>query len=148
MRRKRKNITKIVFPISAMIDCTFLLLIYFMTACTMHKQEADISFALPGVAQLDAPINMPDEQIIEIDGSGHVSLNDLELDSVDNKQLPELTIKLRRFKEICLAAKIETLLIIDAADDCPHQRVIEVLNVCAKAQIYNVTFNFDEEPCL
>jgi len=145
VKRKKKKPVKVIFPISAMIDCTFLLLIYFMVSCTMHKQEADISFSLPGVAEQSEPIAMPDEQIVEIMANGAIILNDLELDSPASAELPAFTKTLKRFREACAATKTEAMLTISAADKVPHQRIIDVLNACSAAKLENVTFAFEEE---
>ena len=145
MRRRGKRKTKIVFPLSAMIDCTFLLLVYFMAACTLHKQEADISFSLPGRTASAEPLAMPDEQILEIRANGGIILNDREIDSSQSTELPQLTETLARFKQVCEAANNEAMLIIHAADNAAHQRVVEVLNACAAAHVNNVTFSFEDE---
>lgn len=144
MKRKKRKRDKIIFPISAMIDCTFLLLAFFMTTSTLHKQEADISFNLPGVAAQSEPIAMPDEQILEILADGSLVLNMLELDSPTCTELPELTQTLTRFREAATATQTEAMLTIAAADEVPHQRVVHVLNACAAAQMNNVTFAFDD----
>jgi len=145
MKRRKRPPSKVEFPISAMIDCTFLLLIYFMVACSLHKQEADISFSLPGVAEQSAPIAMPDEQIVEIRPGGAIVLNDLELDSPTSTDLPDLTKTLTRFRDACAATKTDAMLTISAADEVPHQRVVDVLNACSAAKLDNVTFAFEEE---
>ena len=145
MRRRKKHKTKIAFPISAMIDCTFLLLIYFMAACTLHKQEADISFSLPGQAQSSEPLAMPDEQIVEIRADGGIILNDREIDTPTDPFLSDLTETLIRFKEVCASAKNEAMIIISADDQTSHQRVVEVLNACAAAKLTHVTFAFDDQ---
>ncbi len=145
MKREKKKPLKVDFPISAMIDCTFLLLIYFMVACSLHKQEADISFSLPGVAEQSEPIAMPDEQILEIRPNGSVVLNDLELDSPQSKELPELTKTLEKFREACAATKTEAMLTINADDEVPQQRVVDVLDACSAAKLENVTFAFEDD---
>lgn len=145
MRQRRRQRGKVVFPLSAMIDCTFLLLIYFMAACTMHKQEADISFSLPGRAEQSEALVMPDEQIIEIRSDGTLILNDRELDAPGSSDVPELVETLNRFREMCRAAKNEPMLTIQADDTLPHQRVVEVLNACAAARVQLVTFAIGEQ---
>jgi biopolymer transport protein ExbD len=145
MKREKKKPLKVDFPISAMIDCTFLLLIYFMVACSLHKQEADISFSLPGIAEQSEPVAMPDEQILEIRPNGSVVLNDLELDSPQSKELPELTKTLERFREACSATKTEAMLTINADDEVPQQRVVDVLDACSAAKLENVTFAFEDD---
>lgn len=145
MRLKRRAQAKVEFPISAMIDCTFLLLIYFMVASTFHKQEADISFSLPGVAEQSEPLAMPDEQILEIRPDGAIVLNDMELDSPTSRELPELIKTLQRFREASAATKVDAMLTISAADAVPHQRVVDVLNACAEANLQNVTFAVESD---
>ena len=145
MRLKKRTQAKIDFPISAMIDCTFLLLIFFMVASTFHRQEADISFALPGTAEQSEPVALPDEQILEIRPDGAIVLNDLELDSPQSKDLPELQKTLTRFREASAAAQVEAMFTINADDAVPHQRVVDVLNACAQAKLGNVTFAVDQD---
>ena len=67
--------------IAPMIDCVFLMLIYFMVSATLQRQEADISFQLPGVVEQSEPLDMPDEQIIEIRSYGQVVVNEYSYDS-------------------------------------------------------------------
>ena len=49
-----------------LIDCVFLLLVFFMVSSTFVKKEADISFALPGTAEQSDSVDIPDEQIIAL----------------------------------------------------------------------------------
>ncbi len=145
MRLKRRAQSKVEFPISAMIDCTFLLLIYFMVASTFHKQEADISFSLPGVAEQSEAVEIPDEQIIEITEDGRVFLNDLQYDQPNDPDMPELVKTLIRFKQAADANKVPAMVTIAPAPKVKHQRVVDVLNACAAARLANVTFAVEDE---
>lgn len=144
LRRKATD-EKVDIPITPMIDAVFLLLIFFMVTSTLHRQEADISFALPGVADQSEAVEIPDEQIIEIYDDGSVVLNDLQYDAPDDPDLPELTEMLTRFRETAEANKVEAMITIAPADKVKHQRVVDVLNACAAARVENVTFATDEE---
>lgn len=128
-----------------MIDCTFLLLVFFMVGSTLHRQEADISFALPGVAEQSDSLEIPDEQIIEIRSDGAVVLNDLQYDDPQSTALPELIEMLERFRATAEANKVEAMLTIAPAPDVKQQRVVDVLNACSVAKIKNVTFAVEEE---
>lgn len=123
-----------------MIDCVFLLLIFFMVTSTFNRQEADISFSLPGTAAQEDSVEIPDEQIIEIAGTGQVLLNDLEYDSSGASEMPELVDTLRRFRQTAEANRSSAMVTIAPADDVKQQRVVDVLNACAQALISNVTF--------
>lgn len=144
MRRRKTFEDKLEIPITPMIDAVFLLLIFFMVTSTLHRQEADISFSLPGVAQQSEPVEIPDEQVVEILNDGSVLLNDLEYDSPDDDELPELRRMLERFKETTAANKVEAMITIAPADKVRQQRVVDVLNACAAAKIQNVTFAVGE----
>lgn len=146
MKMKRRTTDeKLEIPITPMIDAVFLLLIFFMVTSTLHRQEADISFALPGVAQQSEPVEMPDEQIIDIYADGRVMLNNLEYDSPENPEMPELLDMLIRFKATAVANQTEAMITINPAGDVKHQRVVDVLNACAAAEIENVTFAMEGE---
>ena len=138
--KRRKLDEKPDIQMTPMIDCVFLLLIFFMVSSTFNRQEADISFALPGVASQSEAVEIPDEQIIEIQEDGSVVLNDLKYDSPGQSELPELLKTLVRFKETADASKVAAMITIAPADKVKHQRVVDVLNVCAAANIQNVTF--------
>ena len=77
-------------PIAPMIDVVFLLLIYFMVSSTLEQQEADLSFQLPGTVEQTEPLDLPDEQIIEIRPDGQVVVNDYPYDDPGASQLNEL----------------------------------------------------------
>lgn len=146
MKLKRRTVSdKIEIAITPMIDCVFLLLIFFMVTSTLHRQEADISFALPGVAQQADSVEIPDEQIIEIYEDGRIILNGLEYDSPANPELPELTEMLERFRATAAANKVEAMITIAPDPKIRQQRVIDVLNACAAAKVQNVTFAVEEE---
>jgi biopolymer transport protein ExbD len=144
--RRSTGSDKLEIAITPMIDCVFLLLIFFMVTSTLHRQEADISFALPGIAQQDEPVEIPDEQIIQVTAEGRILLNDLEYDSPEQSDLPELTRMLRRFREAAEANQVEAMLTIAPDDKVKHQRVVDVLNACVLAKIENVTFATEESP--
>jgi biopolymer transport protein ExbD len=90
-------------------------------------------------------VDIPDEQRISIQESGQIVLNDLTVDSPQSRELPALLKTLTRFKESADANKSTALITIDAADRCDHQRIVDVLNVCAQAGIQGVTFSATAE---
>ncbi len=126
--------------IAPLIDMTFLLLIYFICTCSLIMPEADLGLRLPGMVAQATTVEMPDEQIIEVREDGAVYLNDREFDSADSTDLPQLLEMLRLYKASSTASKNQALITIWADDKATHQRVIDVMNVCAAAKIKDVTF--------
>ena len=145
MKSKRNNDLLMKIDMTPMIDCTFLLLVFFMVGSTLHRQEADISFALPGVAEQSESVEIPDEQVIEIRSDGAVVLNDLQYDDPKSTDLPELIEMLERFRATAEANKVEAMLTIAPAPDVKQQRVVDVLNACSVAKIKNVTFAVEDD---
>lgn len=146
MKLARKPLDeKVDIPMTPMIDCVFLLLIFFMVTSTLHRQESDISFALPGIAEQSDAVEIPDEQIVEIYADGRVMLNDLEYDKPDKTDMPELVEMLERFRVTATANKVEAMITIAPADGVKQQRVVDVLNACAAAKLANVTFATEGE---
>jgi len=135
---------KTELQIAPLIDCVFLLLIYFMITSSLKRSEADLSLSLPGAVQQTKEIQMPDEQIIEVMAAGKgcplgsIYLNGREYKTEED--LLKLEATLRRYREASQLAKTKAMITIAAEDDAVHERVIDVLNACAGAGIKNVTF--------
>jgi len=129
---------------SSMIDIVFLLLIYFIVTTSLAKSEADLGIQLPGTVVQTTTLKMPDEQIIEVAADGSVLLNGSSFDSPSSREMPELVSTLVRFRQSSEATQNPAMVSIQASDDVPHQRVIDVMNACALAKIKNVTFGMGE----
>ena len=140
MKLKHKDNVKAEVDMTPMIDCVFLLLVFFMVSTTFNKQEADISFALPGTAEQSDSVEIPDEQIIQITEAGNVFLNDLEYDKPTDPDMPELVKTLTLFRQTAEANQVPAMITIAPEDNVKQQRVVDVLNACTAAKIANVTF--------
>jgi biopolymer transport protein ExbD len=142
---KRIEHSQIELQIAPMIDVCFLLLFFYILTSKPVKPEADMSMTLPGTVPQEESVEIPDEQRISIQEDGQVILNDLPMDQPQNRDLPALLKTLVRFKETADANKSDALVAVDAADGSHHQRIVDVLNVCARAGIQGVTFSSPEE---
>ncbi len=139
LARRREEETPEI-SMSPMIDMVFLLLVFFLVATKPIKEEGDLSLELPGEVAQDAPLDLPDEQRIEIHAGGQVALNEELLDDPSSRQLPTLRARLREFKRSADASKSEALVTLDADDASHHQRIAEVMDACASVGITGVTF--------
>jgi biopolymer transport protein ExbD len=147
MRIRRQDTQLVEMQMGPMIDMVFLLLVFFMVTAKPIKQESDISLGLPGTVAAEEAVDLPDEQRIRIEDDGSIVLNDSVLAPAADTNLKELVAILQRFKESSEANKSEALVTLDAADGTNHQRIVDVLNACARADITGVTFSdsADEE---
>ncbi|MCH2060463.1 MAG: biopolymer transporter ExbD [Verrucomicrobiales bacterium] len=141
MRRSRRHDEVVGMPMGPMIDMVFLLLVFFMVTAKPIKQESDLGLGLPGAVAQEESVDIPDEQRVIIRGDLQVVLNDLELDDPASSELPELFATLERFRKAAELSGSKAMLTIAPAKDVPHQRVVDVLNACGRAQLTNVTFS-------
>jgi biopolymer transport protein ExbD len=145
MRRlKKKPQSKPQIPIAPLIDAVFLLLIYFMVTSSLEKQEADISFELPGTVEQEEPLELPDEQVIEIRENGQIVVNEYSYDSPQSNRLIELQAMLTRLQESSLANKTVTQVTIAPDPKTRHSRIIKVMDAVAAAGIAGVNFSLQD----
>lgn len=142
---RKKPEEKISIPIAPMIDVVFLLLIYFMVSSTLERQEADLSFQLPGSVEQDEPLELPDEQIIEIREDGQVVVNDYPYDTPEVQRFSELAAMLIRFREASEANKVDAIVTISPAESVQHSQIVKVMDACSVAEIEAVNFALGDE---
>lgn len=135
---------KVELQIAPLIDCVFLLLIYFMVSSSLKHSEADLSMSLPSAVAQSQELKMPDEQIIEVLTDGSIVLNDRAYKDPAKADLAELENTLIRYREASVLMNVPAMITIAAEDDSRHERVIDVLNACAGAGITSVTFGSTE----
>jgi len=145
VRLKKQPAPGVVFQIAPMIDVVFLMLIYFIMTSTLEKQEADIAFQLPGVAEQSEPLDLPDEQIIEITADHQVIVNEFAYDTPAAPQLVELAAMLSRFKQSSEANQVEAIVTIAPDEAVRHQMIVRVMDACSLAGIANVNFALGDE---
>jgi biopolymer transport protein ExbD len=143
MKLERRDQQTVEMQMGPMIDMVFLLLVFFMVTAKPIKPEGDVGLQLPGTVQQDEVLELPDEQRIEIRSDGQVVLNEMPLDGPTDAELPQLIRTLTRFRTATEANNAEPMVTLDAADTVPHQRIVDVMNACAQAEITGVTFATD-----
>lgn len=143
--RKKKEQDRPEIPIAPMIDCVFLLLIYFMVTSTLQRQEADIAFQLPGTVEQSEALEMPDEQFIEIGPDGQVSVNDYLYDNPQAPVFMELAAMLSRFREASDANRVEAIVTLVPHNDTAHQFIVRTMDAVSIAGISSVNFALGEE---
>jgi len=145
MQLKRKETHMVEMQMGPMIDMVFLLLVFFMVTAKPIKQESDIGLSLPGTVAQEESVDIPDEIRIVIQDSGQVVINDLPVDTAQSQELPNLFATLKRFKQASDANQSEALVTIEPDDATTHQRIVDVMNACARAEITGVTFSDTSE---
>lgn len=138
--------TDLGFQIAPMIDVVFVILVFFMALAAQIRIEHLLQTRLPGIAVASRPTEFLDEQIIQIDETGQVSLNEELFDAAADSRLPRLTSTLVRLKAASDAAKTKVMVTLLSHPDAAYARMIDVLNALAVAQITQVTFAVEDDP--
>ena len=120
-----------VIQIAPLIDIVFLTLIFFMTISVFSQLESEINISVPTAKQGQPPLRGPGEIIINITKEGKVIVNQKE---VSYHKLEEM---LKRVSELFPNQPI----IIRADKLTYHKFVVKVLDICARANIWNISFS-------
>ena len=78
-----------------LMDCVFLLLLYFISASQIKLEEKYLGLMMPGQA-LERPENLPAELTLSINESGHVYCNEQPMANPEDRELPLLRGKIKK----------------------------------------------------
>ena len=121
---------KPVIQIAPLIDIVFLTLIFFMTLSIFNQFESEISVIVPKAKESKEMVRSPGEIIINVLEDGTVIVNQKKLTYEELKKM------LGRVSGLFP----EQPVIIRADEKTYHKFVVEVLDACAGADIWNVSF--------
>lgn len=131
---------KLELQIAPLIDVVFLLLIYFMVAASLIKKEGDISLILPANVPQTEKVKVPLEVLIEIDENGTVVFEGLQFPA-DDVLLNDLASQVRALKAVAKSQQSPFFVNILPDSNAFHERVINVMDACAAAEVESLTFS-------
>jgi len=123
------------FQMTPMLDVVFLLLIFFISTSIFYELEHEIGITVPEASEAETSDRTAHEIIVNIRSDGGIVVNRQRYD------LDALERLLTRISEVFSGQAV----IIRGDRAAQFGRAIEVLNVCAKARIWNVSFAALEE---
>ncbi len=116
--------------LAPMIDILFLLLAFFIISWQFTRQETELSVSVPTAEEGADPSRQRGEIIINILNDGTIRVEGL---SVDLLQLNE--------KLSAIAKQYQNQPVRIRGDGgVPYQRIVEVIDTCQKAGIWNISF--------
>jgi len=128
------------FQIAPMIDVVFVIMLFFMVMAGAVKVEHELKTTLPGNVETAQETEMPDELTISVAENGQVSLNDEPISTPTDKELNQLYQEMVRARKNAESGKTKLLVTVQAEETALYERVINVLDILAKAEVSNVTF--------
>ena len=116
--------------LAPMIDIVFLLLIFFIVTWQFTKSETELSVSVPTAQEGADPERQRGEIVINILANGMIKIEGTSVD------LPPLLKKLAS-----IAAQYENQPVRIRGDGgVAYQRIVEVIDTCQKAGIWNISF--------
>lgn len=131
--------------ISSLIDVCFLLLIYFLVTSTITPRETDLGMTLPANTPSSADQPKIEPMFIRVDASGVIYTGTgpgqqaLDTDAGD-RNVPLLDTQLQLYASAAASAGSQPLVQVYVDPGAIQQRVVDVLNALAGAEITSVTF--------
>jgi len=127
---KNTVVERPVIQMAPLIDIVFLLLIFFMSAFIFYELETEINISVPTANESTEMSRAPGEIIVNVRKDGTIVVNQREL------TFEELNTMLHRVAEIYKNQPV----IIRGDKETMHMHIIKVLDICAGANIWNVSF--------
>ena len=115
--------------LTPMIDVVFLLIIFFIVGTEFRDMERQYDVQLPTVTDAQPLTDLPDPVTVQIRRDGKLRLG------ADEKSLEQLERDLRKARE----NYADQAVVIRADGDGKYQFVMNVLEVCQRAKIKNVS---------
>lgn len=139
--RQRRPMDAPEIPIAPMIDCVFLMLVYFMTTSSLEKSEADLPCPVGQAGMAADPLEAVDEQQLAVTPDGTVLWNGSSFGLLDGSNgRAALRGRLEAFKMTCSESGSEPSLRIHPDDETPYQAVVSLLDAATLAGIEAIHF--------
>jgi biopolymer transport protein ExbD len=128
------------FQIAPMIDVVFVIMLFFMVMAGAVKVEHELKTTLPGNAETAKETEMPDEVTIGVAENGQITINEDPVGQPQDRELEGLFQEMDKMAQAAKQSKTKLLITVQAEEAARYERVINVLDVLARADISNVTF--------
>ena len=126
---------KPVIQMAPLVDIVFLTLIFFMTLSIFNQLESELSISVPKAKESKEVVRSPGEVIINITQDGTIIVNQRTLSYVQLEKMLKRVSSLFPNQAVILRADEKTY----------HKSVVKVLDICAGADIWNISFSTTKE---
>ena len=116
-----------VLSLTSMLDVIFLLLCFFVTVSVFSQWESEISITLPSADSAEQPERMPGEIILNLATDGTVKVNGAVM------TLEDLEARLKQVSKFYPGQPV----IIRADREVKYEKLVEVIDVCRLADVWN-----------
>lgn len=118
-----------------LIDIVFITLIFYMTLSIFYQLETELSISVPRSEESQETVRSPGEIIINIDQEGKTTVNQKTLSGSELEGMLQKIAALYPNQPVIIRADKKTY----------HEAVVQVLDACAAANIWNIAFSTTKE---
>ncbi|MBU4201444.1 MAG: biopolymer transporter ExbD [Verrucomicrobia bacterium] len=135
MRFKEEPEDPCEIQMGPMMDCVFLLLLYFISASQIKVDEKYLGLMIPGT--VTATKDLVPELTLSINENGQVFCNEQPLANPDDRDLTMVRAKISQ----CMSLFGDKQpVVIHPQPQVRQQRIVDVLNACAAVGVKNLSF--------
>ena len=116
--------------LAPMIDIVFLLLIFFIVTWQFSRSETEMKISVPTSEEGADPKRVLGEIIVNVRTDGQVVVEGRELTKAQLHDRLERIARLHENQPVRLRGD----------SDCSYQNIVEVIDTCQKAGIWNISF--------
>jgi biopolymer transport protein ExbD len=113
-----------------LIDIIFLTLVFFITTSVFSQMESEINISVPKSGEATESMRSPGEIIVNVTRKGEFIVNQKHLDLAGLEEM---------LKEVASLFPDQPV-IIRADEKTYHKNIINVLDTCARANIWDISF--------
>ena len=124
-----------VLALTSMLDVIFLLLCFFVTVSVFSQWESEISIKFPSSKTSEQPERLPGEIIVNLTREGVVKVNGMAM------PLAELKTRLAKIAKFYPGQPV----IIRADKDTRYESLVEVMDTCREADVWNFSLATEGE---
>lgn len=135
MRRRRDDSDDITVDMTPMIDCVFLLLIFFLVATTLKKLDRELPVELPDATMaVEAKVDS-NTLVVGLDAQGQIYM-DAEPVTIE---------AFHAALQTASQANPDTRVRIDADSETPYRDIVHVMDQCLFWDLRNIGFHLRRE---
>ena len=135
MRFKEEPEIPCEIQMGPMMDCVFLLLLYFISASQVKVQEKYLGLMIPGTTV--ATKELVPELTLAIKDNGQIFCNEQPVANPDDRELLMVRAKIKQCMDLF---GDKQPVVIHPQPDVRQQRIVDVLNACAAVGVKNLSF--------
>lgn len=124
-----------IVQMAPLIDIVFLTLVFFMALSIYGQWETELNISVPKAEHSEEASRQPGEIIVNITEKGEYFVNQRQLEITELKTL---------FSDLAEFFPDQSV-IIRADESVIHKHVVNVLDACANANIWNISFSTIQE---